>query len=1116
MTGASSTPVNVEYTSGDSTTTAGEDYEPVSSPPALTWIPEDNSDYEIQVNIRDDDIDEGTSEQFEISLSLTSDNATLADGIAVVTIVDDDQAGFVASPASLSPGEGEEAEVFTLRLLSQPVDEVVVPFTVNGQCFIGSEGSSSTEARLNENNWKSGVNISVFANDDDIDDGDRSCNLQPGDPTSGDPYYDEMEGNDIPDITVTAIDDDTAGIEVIPTTVEISEPDDVISFTIDLTSKPLDTVTIPLSSSDTSECTVQASVQIAPDEWNVGKIVEVRAVDDFVDDDDQSCTIVTGDPQSSNDTLYNAFSGSDVDDVAATVRDDDRAGVTVSPPALTISETAGADQATISMTLTSQPVADVTIPVSDQGSMECDVSPTSITFTDENWSAAQEVTVTAFDDRRNDDDQPCDIKLGTVLAAGDPKYNNMTLSDVAVTVFDDDVPGVLLQESGDSTVVGEDGAEDDYSIVLETEPLDQVEIMVYPGARLDAGNGAGQPVSVTFGALNWYLPYTLTVSALDDDVDDDGATDVITHTASSIDPDYNSSSATFMPSRSIEATITDDDQAGIDIIEDGGGTTISEEGPPDGLTDEYDIVLTSRPTDDVEVVLTPHSELDVGNGYGVPITITITPERWNVAQEVSVSVQDDDIYEPNHPSRTITHTVSSDDPKYHNMAAPDVVVEVEDDEDPPVITAEQVTVSEGDTGDVVTATMNVTLSGLSTQQASVSYITSDGTAEHGADYDQISPAQTLTWTAGNGDTKTIELTIYGDNIDEGDEEEFYIQFSNAQNAVIATSPYTVTITDDDDPPTISIQDLTVQEGDNNWQTATVTVEMDGMSNEDITVGYRTKSGTANPGNDYVDIDWHSNNTITWEAGQSGVKTFDVRIRGDQIDEGIAEAFYIELRIDSGTATLADSEGTVTIMDNDWSEIDVTPAKLSITEAMSDTYELELTSKPALAVSVVITPDSRLDLGAGPGVAISRQIEPEHWDTPEVITITVTDNSVAQGDQEVSIQHSATSTDPTYGSVEIPFSPSSTSTITIVDDESPGLDLDLAGFDPDLAEGESTSFSFKLTSEPTADVTVRLSVSEQLDLGEGPGEPAAWTFTPTTWDSYQTVAVTAVAVSSLVS
>src|SRR5690606_21823258 len=108
----------------------------------------------------------------------------------------------------------------------------------------------------------------------------------------------------------------------------------------------------------------------------------------------QPCTIITGDPKS-GDPIYEAFRSSDVENVAVTVRDDDHAGVTISPPTLTISETAGADQATISVTLTSEPVWPVTIPVSNQDSIECSVSPATLTFTSANWNTTQKVTVKA-------------------------------------------------------------------------------------------------------------------------------------------------------------------------------------------------------------------------------------------------------------------------------------------------------------------------------------------------------------------------------------------------------------------------------------------------------------------------------------------------------------------------------------------------------------------------------------------------------------------------------------------------------------------------------------------------------------------------------------------------
>ncbi|MGB5700212.1 beta strand repeat-containing protein, partial [Muriicola sp.] len=127
----------------------------------------------------------------------------------------------------------------------------------------------------------------------------------------------------------TITNDDTAGVIITPTsglvTTEDGESD---IFTITLTAQPTANVIIQLSSSDTSEGTVPASVTILPGQWNTGVDVIVTGVDDAILDGDIAFTIVTGNI-SSGDAAFNALTGASVADVSVTNTDDDTAAVTI-------------------------------------------------------------------------------------------------------------------------------------------------------------------------------------------------------------------------------------------------------------------------------------------------------------------------------------------------------------------------------------------------------------------------------------------------------------------------------------------------------------------------------------------------------------------------------------------------------------------------------------------------------------------------------------------------------------------------------------------------------------------------------------------------------------------
>src|SRR5206468_192530 len=118
--------------------------------------------------------------------------------------------------------------------------------------------------------------------------------------------------------------------------------------------------------------------------WNVAQTVTITGVDDSAVDGTVAYAIVTG-ATTSTDTNYNNLA---VSDVSVSTTDNDTAGVTVTPTSGLITTEAGGT-ATFTMVLTSQPTADVTIPLSSNDLSEGTVSPASVTFTAANWNVAQ-------------------------------------------------------------------------------------------------------------------------------------------------------------------------------------------------------------------------------------------------------------------------------------------------------------------------------------------------------------------------------------------------------------------------------------------------------------------------------------------------------------------------------------------------------------------------------------------------------------------------------------------------------------------------------------------------------------------------------------------------------
>ena len=115
-----------------------------------------------------------------------------------------------------------------------------------------------------------------------------------------------------------------------------------------------------------------------------------------------------------------------------------------------------------------------------------------------------------------------------------------------------------------------------------------------------------------------------------------------------------------------------------------------------------------------------------------------------------------------------------------------------------------------------------------------------------------------------------------------------------------------------------------------------------------------------------------------------------------------------------------------------------------------------------------------------------------------------DDKVAEGDETIIIAMDTANLPPgvTAGSI-------TTATVTILDNDQTGLILTPSSLE--VSEGASGTFTVRLRSEPTADVTVTVSghsgtdAAVDTDVGAS-GDQDTLTFTPATWNEAQTVTV----------
>ncbi len=183
---------------------------------------------------------------------------------------------------------------------------------------------------------------------------------------------------------------------------------------------------------------------------------------------------------------------------------------------------------------------------------------------------------------------------------------------------------------------------------------------------------------------------------------------------------------------------------------------------------------------------------------------------------------------------------------------------------PPKAAIANLTIDEG-----ASATATVTLNKVGEEDAVVRVIARPGTAT-ATDFGAID--QTVTIPAGQL-AATFPVTTADDTTDEPD-ETFTLGMTAVSN-VTAGPAATVTITDNDEPPVLSITDVEMDEGDLGFTDAVFTLRLSEPSGWTVKARAATVDGTAIAPDDFTAVD----QALTWAPGEV-VKEVRVPIFGD--------------------------------------------------------------------------------------------------------------------------------------------------------------------------------------------------------------------------------------------
>jgi hypothetical protein len=213
------------------------------------------------------------------------------------------------------------------------------------------------------------------------------------------------------------------------------------------------------------------------------------------------------------------------------------------------------------------------------------------------------------------------------------------------------------------------------------------------------------------------------------------------------------------------------------------------------------------------------------------------------------------------------------------------------------------TVVEGDSGTTL-AEFTVTLSEAYDQEVTVHYYTLTGHVN-----DIISLDDTLRFAPGET-SKTITVEVVGDLIHE-DLEAFNVYLDTpSANASLGNAFGYCYIEDNDPLPTVSIGDVSKNEGNSGTTRFTFTLTLSAPAGDYNYVYFETANGTATTGNqDYV----AKSGYVYFDPGKT-TATFTVDVKGDRTKEA-DETFLVDL-LYAGGATIDDGQAVGTIVNDD--------------------------------------------------------------------------------------------------------------------------------------------------------------------------------------------------------
>ena len=372
----------------------------------------------------------------------------------------------------------------------------------------------------------------------------------------------------------------------------------------------------------------------------------------------------------------------------------------------------------------------------------------------------------------------------------------------------------------------------------------------------------------------------------------------------------------FEPEETIDIVI--DDLVGATSVDPEGTITVADDdGPPvlapsdvsvvegDALTKTVDVVVSfDRPAPQAGSFTwrTADGTATAPSDFTAKAPTLVAFAAGTTSKTVTATIRGDRVLEPQEKFGIVLGDLVG-----ATSTDPSGAVTVVDDDQPAELTVRPLSVVEGD---ALTKTVNVVVAfdRPAPRAGSFSWRTVDGTATTAAG-DYVGKAPTVVRFTAGTTSKTLPVTIKGDRRLEP-EEAFSVVLGNVVDATAPDPSGTVTITDDDPSPVLSLADVSVVEGNALTKTVTVVVVFDRPAKRAGSFTWRTVDGSAVAPGDYVA---KAPTKVSFAAGTKS-KQLTVTIKGDRVAE--ADELFDVVIGDLVDALAPDPVAKVTVVDDD--------------------------------------------------------------------------------------------------------------------------------------------------------------------------------------------------------